>query len=197
VEFFIDLLAERVASEKLSITTVPSSYATELRLHDAGLHTLPLGSVTSLALAVDGADEVDPKLALIKGGGAALFREKILAAIAQQFIIIIDSGKLVKKLGARTALPVEVLPAALAFTMNRIQQLGGSPLLRQAQRKAGPVITDNGNFILDVTFPEISNPAQLEKELNTIPGVIENGLFPGYADIVYVGEDKGVTLLQR
>ena len=197
VELFIDLLVEKVAAENISITTVPSSYATELRLHDAGITTLPLGRVTSLACAVDGADEVDTKLALIKGGGAALLREKILAAAAQQLIIIVDSAKLVDKLGTRMPVPVEILPDALALTMDRIQQLGGSPMLRQADRKAGPIITDNGNFILDVTFPQIPNPARLEERLNAIPGVLENGLFPTYADVVYVGKGKGATLLQR
>lgn len=197
VEIFIDLLVEKVNSENLSITTVPSSHATELRLHDVGLSTVPLGSATSLALAVDGADEVDPKLNLIKGGGAALLREKILASLAQQLIIIVDKRKLVKKLGTTMPVPVEILPEALTFTMDQIQHVGGSPMLRQGERKAGPVITDNGNFIIDVTFSDIPNPAKLEKQLNAIPGILENGIFPDHADLVYIGTDKGVKQLQR
>jgi ribose 5-phosphate isomerase A len=166
-------------------------------LHDAGITTVALGAVTSLACAVDGADEVDPNLALIKGGGAALLREKILAEAADQLVIIVDSAKLVKQLGSKCAVPVEVLPAALAFTMDRIQRLGGSPVLRQAQRKAGPIVTDNGNFILDVAFPQISDPLKLDGQLNSIPGVIETGLFPTQANVVYVGQKQGAKLLQR
>ncbi|MHA2315185.1 MAG: ribose-5-phosphate isomerase A, partial [Candidatus Hermodarchaeia archaeon] len=116
--------------------------------------------------------------AVVQLGGAALLREKILAEAAQQLVIIVDSAKLVKTLGTRFPIPVEVLPDALALAMDRIQQLGGSPMLRQAERKAGPVITDNGNFILDVTVPKISNPATLDNDLKSIPGVIESGLFP-------------------
>jgi ribose 5-phosphate isomerase A len=197
VEVFIELLVERIASENINITAVPSSHATELRLHDVGISTVPLGAVTSLPCAVDGADEVDPQLALIKGGGAALLREKILADAADQLVIIVDSAKLVDQLGTKMAVPVEVLPEALALSMNRIQLLGGSPMLRQAQRKAGPLITDNGNFILDVTFPQIRNPAKLDAQLNAIPGVLENGLFPTQADVVYVGQEKGAKLLER
>lgn len=197
VEIFIDLLVEKIVSENITLTAVPSSHATELRLHDVGINTVPLGAITSLACAVDGADEVDSELALIKGGGAALLREKILAEAAQQVVIIVDSSKLVDKLGTKMPVPVEVLPEALALTMDRIQRLGGSPMLRQAKRKAGPLITDNGNFILDVAFTQISNPSELEAQLNVIPGVIENGLFPTQADVVYVGQDKGAKLLQR
>ena len=95
------------------------------------------------------------------------------------------------------AVPVEVLPEALALAMDRIQQIGGSPMVRQAQRKAGPLVTDNSNFILDVTFPQITNVAELDKTLNMIPGVIENGLFPHQANVIYVGQKKGVKILQR
>ncbi len=197
VEVFIQLLVEKIAAENISITAVPSSYATCLQLLDAGIPTIPLGCVTNLACAVDGADEVDSNLAMIKGGGAALLREKILAEAAQQLVIIVDSSKLVDKLGSRMPVPVEILPDALAFCMDRIQKLGGSPILRQAQRKAGPVITDNGNFILDVAFPKIPNPAKLDTQLNAIPGVLENGLFPNQADVVYIGQEKGARLLQR
>lgn len=197
VDCFIELLAERVASEGITVTAVPSSYATELRLRDAGIPVHPLNTVTTLPLAIDGADEVDPHLALIKGGGAALLREKVLAEAAQQLVIIVDSSKLVSRLGERTPVPVEVLPAALALCRHRIRRLGGNPVLRQAKRKAGPVVTDNGNLILDASFPSIPDPAKLEAQLNAIPGVLENGLFPSHTDIVYVGHERGVRRLQR
>ncbi|MFW9830544.1 MAG: ribose-5-phosphate isomerase RpiA [Candidatus Thorarchaeota archaeon] len=197
VEIFIELLVEKIASENISITAVPSSYATEIKLHDSGISTIPLSRVTGLACAVDGADEVDSNLALIKGGGAALLREKIIAEASEQVVIIVDASKVVKTLGTRMPVPVEILPADLSLSMARIQKLGGSPMVRQAQRKAGPIITDNGNFILDVTFPQIPGPAKLERQLNAIPGVLENGIFPNQADVVYVGQETGAKLLQR
>jgi ribose 5-phosphate isomerase A len=197
VDVFIDLLAEKVAAENLSIRTVSSSYGTTHRLRAAGLAVDCLGSVAAVRLTIDGADEVDPQLALIKGGGGAFLREKILAEAAKQVVIIVDQGKLVKKLGAKNPVPVEVLPVAFALATARITRLGGSPELRRAEGKAGPVITDNGNFIVDVTFPEISDPAGLDSQLKAIPGVLETGLFPDQADIIYVGNERGVSRLAR
>jgi len=197
VDVFIDLLAEKVAAEKLSIRTLSSSYGTSHRLRAAGLAVDCLGSVATVSLTVDGADEVDSQLALIKGGGGAFLREKILAEAAKQLVIIVDQSKLVKQLGTKSPVPVEVLPVALASATVRITQLGGSPALRQGEGKAGPVITDNGNFILDVKFPKISDPAGLDSRLTAIPGVLETGLFPDQADIVYVGNERGVSRLAR
>lgn len=197
VDIFIDILAEKVAKEKLTLRAVPSSYGTLHRLQAAGLMVENLANVSTIPLAIDGADEVDPQLALIKGGGAALLREKILAEAAEQFIIIVDQGKLVQQLGTKMPVPVEVLPAALSVSIKCIQLLGGTPTLRLAQKKAGPLITDNGNFILDVKFPVIADPIQLDKSLNAIPGVLETGLFPVQADMVYIGKAKGVKQLAR
>lgn len=197
VDVFIELLVKKMMEEELEITTVPSSYGTEHRLRAAGFEIEGLSEVSSVPLAVDGADEVDPQLALIKGGGAALFREKILAEAAIQVVIIVDSSKVVSQLGEKMPVPVEIHPAALTLGMARIHQLGGVSVIRQAKKKAGPVITDNGNFILDVTFDQIINPEQLEMQLNAIPGVLENGIFPDQADIVYVGEAKGIRQMQR
>jgi ribose 5-phosphate isomerase A len=197
VDIFIDLLAEKVAAEKLSIRTLSSSYGTSHRLRAAGLAVDCLGSVATVSLTVDGADEVDPQLALIKGGGGAFLREKILAEAAEQLVIIVDQSKLVKQLGTKSPVPVEVLPVALASATLRINQLGGSPMLRQGEGKAGPVITDNGNFVLDVKFPKIGDPAGLDLRLKAIPGVLETGLFPDQANIVYVGSERGVTRLAR
>ena len=197
VEIFIDLLVEKVNAKNLSIKTVPSSFATGHRLRSAGFQVECLTSIVDVPLTIDGADEVDPNLCLIKGGGAALLREKILAEAAKQFIIIVDSSKMVQKLGLKMPVPVEVIPAALAHAIMRIRQLGGSPKIRQAQYKAGPIITDNGNFILDVSFESIENPSKLETSLNTIPGILENGLFTHQTDLVYIGETKGVKCVQR
>lgn len=197
VDVFIDLLAEKVATEKLFIRTLASSYGTSHRLRAAGIAVDCLGSVATIPLTVDGADEVDPQLALIKGGGGAFLREKILAEAAQELVIIVDQSKLVKQLGTKNPVPVEVLPVALSSVTARINRLGGSPALRQAEGKAGPVITDNGNFILDVVFHKISDPAGLDSQLKAIPGVLETGLFPDQADIVYVGTERGVSRLAR
>ncbi|MFX1474953.1 MAG: ribose-5-phosphate isomerase RpiA [Promethearchaeota archaeon] len=197
VEIFIDLLTEKVAADELSIITVPSSFATGHRLRAAGFRVECLTSISVCPLAVDGADEVDGELALIKGGGAALLREKILAEIAQEFIVIVDQRKLVPKLGVKTPVPVEVIPPGLSLSLKRIKELGGTPKIRQGQSKAGPVITDNGNFIVDVIFPEISDAAQMDAQLISIPGVIETGLFPHQADVVYVGTDSDTKRLTR
>lgn len=197
VDVFIELLAKRVAREKLSIRTLSSSYGTSHRLRAAGIAVDCLGSVATIPLTVDGADEVDPQLALIKGGGGAFLREKILAEAAEQLVIIVDQSKLVKQLGTKNPVPVEVLPVALSSASARIAQLGGSPVIRQADGKAGPVITDNGNFILDVTFPKIENPSGLDSRLKAIPGILGTGLFPDQADVVYVGSERGVSRLTR
>ncbi len=197
VDIFIDLLIEKVAADKISIVTVPSSFATGHRLRAAGFRVECLTSISTIPLAIDGADEVDSQLALIKGGGAALLREKILAETAEEFIVIVDQGKLVSKLGVKMPVPVEVIPPALSLSLKRIRELGGTPKVRQAHRKAGPVITDNGNFIVDVTFSEIIDAAQLDCQLISIPGVLETGLFPHQTNAVYVGTDSDIKRLVK
>jgi ribose 5-phosphate isomerase A len=144
--------------------------------------------VDRIDVAIDGADEVDPQKNLIKGGGAAHTQEKIVDSLAERFIVVVDSGKLVDKLGSTFLLPVEVVPMALHPVLRAITKLGGKPELRMGVRKAGPVVTDQGNLVIDVKFDAIDNPAELEKTLNNIPGVLENGLFVGVADQVLVGE---------
>jgi ribose 5-phosphate isomerase A len=197
VDIFIDLLTEKMEADEMSLVTVPSSFATGHRLRAAGFRVECLTSISVLPLVIDGADEVDNHLALIKGGGAALLREKILAEAAQEFIVIVDQGKIVSRLGEKMAVPVEVMPPALSLSLKRIKELGGTPKVRQAQRKAGPVITDNGNFILDVTFTQVIDAAQLDSQLIVIPGVLETGLFPHQANSVYVGTDTGVKHLVK
>jgi ribose 5-phosphate isomerase A len=147
-----------------------------------------LKALLHIDIAIDGADEVDPHKNLIKGGGAAHTREKVVDYLATQFIVVVDGGKLVERLGSSFAVPVEVIPMALTPVTNAIKALGGKPELRMGVRKAGPVITDQGNMVLDVTFDSIDDPVNLEKTLNNIPGVLENGIFVNCADIVLVGE---------
>jgi ribose 5-phosphate isomerase A len=149
---------------------------------------LPLAEAESLDLVVDGADEVDPALNLIKGGGAAHTREKIVASMAKEFIVVVDSRKLVDQLGSRFPVPVEILPNAYRSVIPSLRSLGGEPTLRMAVQKAGPVITDQGNFVIDVRFDRIDQPKDLERELNNLPGVLDNGLFVGLATSVLVAD---------
>jgi ribose 5-phosphate isomerase A len=149
-----------------------------------------------LDLAIDGADEVDKNLDMIKGGGGALTREKIVASSAKQVIIVADESKLVEKLG-KFKVPIEVLPFALAPVTKSIKELGGKPLLRESKGKVGAVVTDNGNYILDVDFGLIDNTKALDEKLKRTPGVIETGLFIGLANKVYLGKSDGIIQLEK
>ena len=150
-----------------------------------------------LNLTIDGADQIDPDLNLIKGMGGALTREKLVASASRINIIIADETKLTKKLGTNQPVPIEVLPSAVAIVQIRIKQLKGKPVLRECKGKVGPAVTDNGNFILDVDFGPIPNPKELDKMLKLLPGVVETGLFIATADIVYVGTPSHVHRFTR
>jgi ribose 5-phosphate isomerase A len=170
---------------------VASSEATAARLRALGIPVLDLNEVEELPVYVDGADEVTRALAMIKGGGGALTREKIVAAAARTFVCIADRTKLVETLG-RFPLPVEVIPMARAYVARELRRLGGAPELR-----AG-FVTDNGNLILDVRGLEIAEPAELESEINQIAGVVANGLFARRgADVLLLGTERGVETLVR
>lgn len=185
VNYFIDALA----SLKNKITgAVSSSDASSERLRALGIEVFDLNSVGSFDIYVDGADEITIHRHMIKGGGAALTREKIVAAVAREFICIIDDTKQVPMLGT-FPLPVEVIPMARSYVAREIVKLGGDPEYRQG------VVTDNGNVILDVHNMKILNPVELERQLNNIVGVVTNGLFAMRgADIVVTGTDSGVTI---
>jgi len=148
-------------------------------------------------LTVDGADQIDSGLNVIKGGGAALLREKIVASASKRYIIIADERKVSGRLGDGCSLPVEVLPFSRAVTMRRIGDLGASPVVRVGSGKMGPVITDNGNFIIDADFGAMNDPVKLDRDLRGIPGVLETGLFLGYADIAYIGTEDSVREIRR
>ncbi|MEO1801318.1 MAG: ribose-5-phosphate isomerase RpiA, partial [Cyanobacteria bacterium J06629_2] len=147
-----------------------------------------LDAIDHIDFAIDGADEVDPQKNLIKGGGAAHTREKVVDALAQEFVVVVDEGKLVDKLGSTFLLPVEVIPMAVAPVTRSLAKLGGKPELRMGVKKAGPVVTDQGNLVIDVKFDHITNPGEMEKEINNLPGVLENGLFVGVADLILIGK---------
>ncbi|GET39878.1 ribose-5-phosphate isomerase RpiA [Microseira wollei] len=187
--YAIQYIGERLKSGELKdIVGIPTSFQAEVLARQYGIPLTTLDVVDHIDIAIDGADEVDPQLNLIKGGGAAHTREKIVDCLAEQFIVVVDSSKLVDKLGSVFAVPVEVLPLAYAPVMRAIEKLGGKPELRMGVKKAGPVITDQGNMVIDAKFDNIDDPAGLEKTLNNIPGVLENGLFVGVTNLVLVGE---------
>jgi ribose 5-phosphate isomerase A len=189
--YAIEYLGSRLKSGELTdIQGIPTSFQAEVLAKKYGIPLTTLDAVDHIDIAIDGADEVDPQKNLIKGGGAAHTREKVVDALADQFIVVVDANKLVDRLGSTFLLPVEVIPMALTPVMRAIEKLGGKPELRMGVKKAGPVITDQGNMVIDVKFDSIDNPAELEKTLNNIPGVLENGLFVGVADKVLIGEVK-------
>jgi ribose 5-phosphate isomerase A len=186
---FIASLGERLRSGRLrDVRGVPTSFDAGRLAREQGIPVISLDDTERIDLAVDGADEIDPNLDLIKGGGAAHTREKIVDACADRFIVIADRDKLVDRLGRRSPVPVEVLPFALAPVSRRLRELGGAPELRMGQRKAGPVVTDQGNFVLDVRFEAIHHPGELERELDAIPGVLACGLFVGLAHLALIGD---------
>jgi ribose 5-phosphate isomerase A len=193
--YFIEKLGKRIIAEELEILGIPTSYQSFLLAKENGIPVTTLEE-HSIDIAVDGADEVDSSLNLIKGGGAAHTMEKIVDSAAAKFIVIVDDSKVVDKLGA-FPVPVEVIPQACRTVSDHVKQFGGVPALRMGQRKGGPVITDNGNFVLDVKFDNIEDPAYLEKELNYIPGVVENGIFTGVADEVLVGSSEGIKSMKK
>ncbi len=185
--FFIDELAK--IRDRLA-ATVASSEATRKRLESHGIRVLDLNEVTSMPIYVDGADEINAGLAMIKGGGGALTREKIVAAVADKFICVCDQSKLVDTLG-RFPLPVEVIPMARAHVARELVKLGGQPRLREG------FVTDNGNVILDVHGLAIADPAGVEAAINQIVGVVTNGLFARRpADLLLLATPEGVRTLQ-
>ena len=159
---------------------------------ELGIPLRSLNAVDRIDLAIDGADEVDAAFQLIKGGGACHVQEKLVACRADRFVVVVDSTKLVDRLNLDFLLPVEVLPGAWRQVQAQLQAMGGNADLRMATRKAGPVVTDQGNLVLDVKFNGgIADPVGLERDLNNLPGVLENGLFVNLADEVLVGEVNG------
>ncbi|EKV00640.1 ribose-5-phosphate isomerase RpiA [Leptolyngbyaceae cyanobacterium CCMR0082] len=187
--FAIQFIGERLAAGELTdVVGIPTSFQASVLAKKHGIPLTTLDEAPRIDIAIDGADEVDPQQNLIKGGGAAHTREKVVDGLAERFVVVVDSSKLVDKLGSTFALPVEVLPMAVAPVTRALTALGGTPELRMGVNKDGPVITDQGNMVLDVKFTGIDNPAELEKTVNNIPGVLENGLFVGLADEVLIGE---------
>lgn len=189
----IEELGKLIQQGKLKdIVGVGMSYQSKVLARQFGVKTTDLNDVNTIDLAFDGADEVDSSMNLIKGGGAAQTMTKVVNTMAKQCIIVVDQSKIVSELGLTFPVPVEVLPPAISPVLRQLVALGGVPEIRSALRKDGPVITDLGNMVVDVRFPEgIKDPAALEQSINMIPGVVENGLFIGVADSVFVATQDG------
>jgi len=181
-------LGRRVAEEGLDIIAVVTSYQSEMLAIQAGITLTSLAENPELDLAIDGADQVDAAMNVIKGGGAAHTREKIVSRSAKSFVIVADEGK--SSEGMDHFVPIEVLPYAKELVSKQIRELGGEPVLRLASRKDGPVISDNGNFIIDAEFGFIEDPAEMSFILSQLTGVVEHGIFTN-VDEVYIGKKDG------
>ncbi len=189
----IQALGERLRTGALrDIVGVTTSFQGEVLAAELGIPLRSLNAIERIDLAIDGADEVDPDFQLIKGGGACHVQEKLVARRADRFVVVVDSTKLVDRLNLGFLLPVEVLPGAWRQVRGQLAEMGGAAELRMAVRKAGPVVTDQGNLVLDVRFVDgIAEPRRLEQAINNLPGVLENGLFVDITDQVLVGEING------
>jgi len=177
----------------LSLKCIPTSYQSRQLILDNKLELTTLDQYPSIDLDIDGADEVDSNLNLIKGGGGCHVQEKIIASFSKKVVIVVDFRKESDILGEtwRKGIPVEVIPLGYVPIMNKLKEIGGHPVLRMAKNKMGPVVSDNGNFILDVDFGSIKNPYETDNLIKKIPGVVDTGLFLGITSTVYIGQKDG------
>ncbi|MGG3571428.1 ribose-5-phosphate isomerase RpiA [Bacillus gobiensis] len=185
----------QLVKEGLSFRGIPTSVRTQVLAKEMGIPLVDFSEIDRIDLAIDGADEVNPDLDLIKGGGGALLREKIIAKAAKTFVVIADPNKAVEKLGG-FRLPVEVVPFGYQLTKQLISKTGIGPELRMANNE--PYVTDNGNYLFDCSIGSTHNIKELEQKLNMIPGVVENGLFIGIADILITTDyEQNVVIKNR
>jgi ribose 5-phosphate isomerase A len=180
-----------IGERDVSVRGVPTSFQSRQLAIEAGIDVVALDEVDRVDLAIDGADQV-AGADLLKGGGAAHAREKVVDAAADRLLVVADPRKVVETVD--DPVPVEVLPMARPTVVASVEAEGGDPLLRSAQHKDGPVVTDNGNLVLDCAFGAIQEPAERARRLSCAPGVVAHGLFVGMADAVYVGERDGVEV---
>ena len=191
-------LGNRIRKGMLTdIVAVPTSTQAFLLAVENGIPTTTLYEHPRIDLTIDGADQVDRDLNLIKGMGGALAREKIVASASKQLIIVVDETKLTEKLGDNQVVPLEILPFAVPLILSRLQAMKIKGVVREGDGKVGPIVTDNGNFIIDADTGMIKNPNELDTKLKNIAGVVETGLFIDLADAVYVGGKTGVKKLAR
>lgn len=186
----IRALGQRVDAG-LDITGVPTSYQAQMVAKDVGIQMTDPADVQSIDVAIDGADQVGDT-AILKGGGASHAREKLIASAADRVLIVIDDTKQADQLDQ--PVPIELLPAARSILPDSLRSMGADPTLRDATGKSGPVITDNGNLVIDADFGIIDTPDALAEQIASLPGVIEHGLFVDMVDTIYVGEDEGMSV---
>lgn len=192
IAYAVAELSRLTRDRKLELSVVPTSHQIENLAIAHGLKILSMNEAATVDYAIDGADQVElPSLNLIKGGGAALLREKIVASAARKLAIVVDETKLSKYLGGKQPVPLEVLPFAHKFVQAEVTKMGGRARLREGAGKVGPTVTDNGNFVLDADFGRIRNPSTLQRKLKNVPGLLETGLFLNMADVVYIGRRSG------
>jgi ribose 5-phosphate isomerase A len=193
----VKMIGELLDSGELyDIMGVPTSTQTMFESIKVKIPLTTLDEHPQLDLGIDGADQIDSKLNAIKGGGGALFREKIVASACKEYILVADNTKITETLGSGQTLPVEIHPFAVTPTLKAIEKLGSKPALRMTSGKLGPVVTENGNYLIDADFGPIADPWWLEQQLHSIPGVIETGLFLGYANLAYIGGKGSVKRLK-
>jgi ribose 5-phosphate isomerase A len=191
-------LSKLTKEKSISLEVVPSSYQIAHMASSLGLRLRSLSEIDRVDIAIDGADQIERStLNLIKGGGGALTCEKIIDSVAGTLIIVADEGKITNRLGVGKAVPIEVLPSSWRIVTSMIRMMGGRPVLREGEVKVGPVITDNGNFILDVDFGWIKKPKLIDRSLKLLPGVVETGLFIGMTDMAYIGKRDGKVELLK
>jgi ribose 5-phosphate isomerase A len=196
--YAIEKIGNKVRHEGLNVLGVPTSYQAFMLAIKYSIPITTLEEHPRLDLAIDGADQIDNDLNLIKGMGGALLREKIVASTAKRFIVIADESKKVKILGENNhPIPLEVIPFAAKPVMLKLKEMSGTAILREDKGKVGPVITDNGNAIIDANFGPIESPSKLESALTRLPGIVETGLFLEMADVAYIGTTSGVETIQR
>jgi ribose 5-phosphate isomerase A len=194
--FMVEALGRRVQAG-LKIIGIPTSEATASQARGLGIPLTTLDEHSSIDLTIDGADEIDPSLNLIKGLGGALLREKIVASASKRLIVIADESKLVEKLGVRTAVPVEVVPFGWKVTAEGLEEIGAKCKLRFGVDGKSPILTDGGHYIVDCKFDGIEEPLTVASQIDGITGVVEHGLFLGLTSAVFVGAEGGVRELSR
>ncbi len=195
----LELATEKIRKENLKVTFVPTSYQMEIAARKLGLTTAHLEENTELDMAMDGADQIQWRtLDMVKGGGAALLREKIVDSAAKRLVIVVDERKIAKTLGGDQPIPIEIVPFGYYATLGKIRRLAEKAVLREGAGKVGPIVTDNGNLIVDAHFRHLRRPDIVNEKLRRIPGVVETGLFLQMCDVAYVGRKDGrVDILRR
>ncbi|MFX1273573.1 MAG: ribose 5-phosphate isomerase A [Promethearchaeota archaeon] len=197
VVYAVEKIAEMNRENNLNLKCIPTSFQSYQLINENKLNLVSLDQYPEIDLDIDGADEIDENLNLIKGGGGCLVQEKIIASNSKKLIIIADFRKNSKKLGEnwKKGVPIEVIPIAYVPLMKKFEKMGGKPKLRMAKAKAGPLVSDNGNFIIDVDFGIIDNPKKLNERILSIPGVVDTGFFIEMASKAYIGQKDGKVLI--